>query len=307
MADAVLLNADLMRLVLQKLPNIVNVTISATVCRQWRDAARGAICELPNNSHVCVNTLTGRQHHFPWINEGATVQDLNEFVRLVEGSPHDQQRLIFMGKQLGDGTSLQACGISPGDVVHLVLRLRGGARTKFPSGAQKLLVRPRRTPDSQLARDLHVAKAVRNEFTHPHEIARMALPCCHTGPRDQAASCSICGDTISGVLRVFCCDDPDENWRINLGLRNDPATLVGKRVRRREGGVDLHGSVARSVGDDLYRVVYADDEYEHLSALDVNTIRIRADGSTDEQAGRCAQLPSRRSMRLRIPTRALLR
>ena len=71
--------------------------------------------------------------------------------------------------------------------------------------------------------------------------------------------------------------------------------------------MDIHGSVARSVGDDLYRVVYADDEYEHLSALDVNAIRIRADGSTDEQAGRCAQLPSRRSMRIRIPTRALAR
>ena len=48
-ADAVLLNADLMRHVLRKLPNFVNVTITATVCRQWRDAARGAICELPNN------------------------------------------------------------------------------------------------------------------------------------------------------------------------------------------------------------------------------------------------------------------
>ena len=112
---------------------------------------------------------------------------------------------------------------------------------------------------------------------------------------NQAASCSICGDAISGVLRVFCAD---------LKLRNDPAPLVGKRVRRREGGVDLHGSVARSVGDDLYRVVYADDECEHLSALDVNAIRIRADGSTDEQAGRCAQLPSRRSTRIRILTRA---
>ena len=67
------------------------------------------------------------------------------------------------------------------------------------------------------------------------------------------------------------------------------------------------GAVIKYIGDDLYRVVYGDDQYEHLRALDVNAIRIRADGSTDEQAGRCAQLPSRRSMRIRIPTRALAR
>ena len=119
-ADAVLLNADLMRLVLRKLPNIVNITIAATVCRQWRNAARGTICEEANakqQPRSCENThtLTGQQYNFPWIKECArlpTGQDVKEFMRLAEGFPHEQQRLIFKGKQLGDGTSLQACGVS---------------------------------------------------------------------------------------------------------------------------------------------------------------------------------------------------
>ena len=53
--------------------------------------------------------------------------------------------------------------------------------------------------------------------------------------------------------------------------------------------------------------LYVDDEYEHLRADDVSAIRIRADGSTDEQAGRHAPLPSRCSTRLRIATRARTR
>lgn len=78
--------------------------------------------------HLCiyVRTLTGKTIKFVGSCFDATVLNLKEWIQDHEGVPCDQQRLVFVGRQLEDGRTFADYNLQHNDRVHLVLRLRGG-------------------------------------------------------------------------------------------------------------------------------------------------------------------------------------
>ena len=87
---------------------------------------------------VFVSTLTGKVITI-CPNPTTTIQDVKQLIWEASdgGTPPDQQRLVYCGKQLEDGKTLNDYGIGNENQIHLVLRLRGGMLKKRGGGMAK--------------------------------------------------------------------------------------------------------------------------------------------------------------------------
>lgn len=102
--------------------------------RNFHDSVRGTQFERLQRSldtvgpsekiQIFIKTLTGKTITITVLKSWLT-ETLKFLVNLKEGICPDQQRLIFAGRQLEDGQTLESRGIQHLSTLHLILRARG--------------------------------------------------------------------------------------------------------------------------------------------------------------------------------------
>ena len=92
------------------------------------DDSTVSVHDFDDDINVVIKDINGDQCHL-LLCPSVTVTLVKEQYFTLVGLPAHQQRLVFRGKMMFDDNSMHSHGVVDGSIVHLVRRMRGGART----------------------------------------------------------------------------------------------------------------------------------------------------------------------------------
>jgi ubiquitin C len=114
---------DSKHLINEKKLNEYNITDGSVIKLKIRCGSKDSYV-----TNIYVKTLTGKAITIN-VNDMAsneTIESIKNKIRVKEGIPEDDQRLIFAGRLLEENRNLSDYHIMSDATLHLVLRLRGG-------------------------------------------------------------------------------------------------------------------------------------------------------------------------------------